>query len=311
METVLRSASREVVIAPDRPFCIIGERINPTGRKIFQEQLRRGDLSRIEIDVAQQVAGGAMVLDVNMGAPLADEAELMVAAVKLIQGACDLPLCIDSSIIEVLDAGLAAYDGKALVNSVTAEDERLEAILPLVKKYGAAVIALPNDEEEIPDDPRQRLELARKIIDVATGRYGIPLSDIVIDPLAMPVGADTSLVAKTLETLELLRADFGVNTTLGASNVSFGMPDRHTIGASFLPMAIRCGLTSAILDARSPQIVRAVQAADLLLDRDPWGAAWIAAHRAQQAAAARQTTSPPNAGPGAVPAPGPAPRAAT
>jgi len=311
METVLRSASREVVIAPDRPFCIIGERINPTGRKIFSEQLRRGDLSRIEIDVAQQVAGGAMVLDVNMGAPLADEAELMVAAVKLIQGACDLPLCIDSSIIEVLDAGLAAYDGKALVNSVTAEDERLEAILPLVQKYGAAVIALPNDEEEIPDDPRQRLELARKIIDVATGRFGIPLADIVIDPLAMPVGADTSLVGKTLETLELLRAEFGVNTTLGASNVSFGMPDRAAIGASFLPMAIRCGLTSAILDARSPQIVRAVQAADLLLDRDPWGAAWIAAHRAQQPAAARQTTSPPNAGPGAVPAPGPAPRAAT
>ena len=194
METVLRSASREVVIGPRQPFCIIGERINPTGRKIFQEQLRRGDLSRIEIDVAQQVAGGAMVLDVNMGAPLADEAELMVAAVKLIQGLTDLPLCIDSSIIEVLDAGLAAYQGKALVNSVTAEDERLEAILPLVKKYGAAVIALPNDEEEIPEDPRQRLDLARKIIDVATGRFGIPLEDIVIDPLAMPVGADTSLV---------------------------------------------------------------------------------------------------------------------
>ena len=152
METVLRSASKEVVISPDRAFCIIGERINPTGRKIFQEQLRRGDLSRIELDVAQQVAGGAMVLDVNMGAPLADEAELMVAAVKLIQGQTDLPLCIDSSIVEVLDAGLATYQGKALVNSVTAEDERLAAILPLVKKYGAAVIALPNDEEEIPDE---------------------------------------------------------------------------------------------------------------------------------------------------------------
>ena len=282
METVLRSASREVVIGPQQPFCIIGERINPTGRKIFQEQLRRGDLSRIEIDVAQQVAGGAMVLDVNMGAPLADEAELMVAAVKLIQGACDLPLCIDSSIIEVLDAGLAAYQGKALVNSVTAEDERLEAILPLVKKYGAAVIALPNDEEEIPEDPRKRLDLARKIIDVATGRFGIPLEDIVIDPLAMPVGADTSLVVKTMETIALLREEFGVNTTLGASNVSFGMPDRHAIGAAFLPMAITSGLTSAILDARAPQIVRAVQAADLLLDRDPWGASWIAAHRAEQ-----------------------------
>jgi 5-methyltetrahydrofolate--homocysteine methyltransferase len=278
METVLRSASREVVIGPQQPFCIIGERINPTGRKIFQEQLRRGDLSRIEIDVAQQVAGGAMVLDVNMGAPLADEAELMVAAVKLIQGLTDLPLCIDSSIIEVLDAGLAAYQGKALVNSVTAEDERLEAILPLVKKYGAAVIALPNDE-----DPRKRLALARKIIDVATGRFGIPAEDIVIDPLAMPVGADTSLVVKTMETISLLREEFGVNTTLGASNVSFGMPDRHAIGAAFLPMAITSGLTSAILDARTPQIVRAVQAADLLLDRDPWGASWIAAHRAQQA----------------------------
>ncbi len=286
METVLRSASREVVIGPQQPFCIIGERINPTGRKIFQEQLRRGDLSRIEIDVAQQVAGGAMVLDVNMGAPLADEAELMVAAVKLIQGLTDLPLCIDSSIIEVLDAGLAAYQGKALVNSVTAEDERLEAILPLVKKYGAAVIALPNDEEEIPEDPRKRLDLARKIIDVATGRFGIPAEDIVIDPLAMPVGADTSLVVKTMETISLLREEFGVNTTLGASNVSFGMPDRHAIGAAFLPMAITSGLTSAILDARAPQIVRAVQAADLLLDRDPWGASWIAAHRAQQAAQA-------------------------
>jgi 5-methyltetrahydrofolate--homocysteine methyltransferase len=284
MDTVLRSASREVVIGADRPFCIIGERINPTGRKLFQEQLRRGDLSRIEIDVAQQVAGGAMVLDVNMGAPLADEAALMVEAVKLIQGLTDLPLCLDSSIVEVLDAGLATYQGKALVNSVTAEDERLAAILPLVSRYGAAVIALPNDEAEIPEEPQRRLELARKIIDVATGRYGIPIEDIVIDPLAMPVGANTSLVTKTMETISLLREEFGVNTTLGASNVSFGMPDRHTIGATFLPMAITSGLTSAILDARSSQIVRSVQAADLLMDRDPWGAAWIAAHRAQQAA---------------------------
>ena len=285
METVLRSASREVVISPQHPFCIIGERINPTGRKIFQDQLRRGDLSRIEIDVAQQVAGGAMVLDVNMGAPLADEAELMVAAVKLIQGLTDLPLCIDSSIVEVLDAGLATYQGKALVNSVTAEDERLEAILPLVKKYGAAVIALPNDEEEIPEDPRKRLDLARKIINVATGRFGIPAEDIVIDPLAMPVGADTAHGNRTLETIAMLREEFGVNMTLGASNVSFGMPDRHAIGATFLPVAISQGLTSAIMDARSPQIVRAVKAADLLLDRDPWGASWIAAHRAQQAQA--------------------------
>ena len=285
METVLRSASRELRIGGENPFCIVGERINPTGRKIFQDQLRNNDLSRIEIDVAQQVAGGAMMLDVNMGAPLADETELMVAAVKLIQSLCDLPLCLDSSIIEVLEAGLTAYQGKALVNSVTAEDERLDAILPLVREHGAAVIALPNDEEEIPEDPRRRLELVRKIVDVATGKYGIPIEDIVIDPLAMPVGADTSLVVKTMETIALLREEFGVNTTLGASNVSFGMPDRHAIGAAFLPMAIHSGLTSAILDARAPQIVRAVQAADLLLDRDPWGAAWIAAHRAEQARA--------------------------
>jgi len=293
VRTVLSSASRELVIGPAEPFCIIGERINPTGRKIFQQQLRDGDLSRIETDVADQLAGGAMMLDVNMGAPLADEAELMVRAVKLIQGLTDLPLCLDSSIVEVLDAGLAAYQGKALVNSVTAEDERLAAILPLVARHGAAVIGLPNDEEEIPADPRRRVDLARKIIDVATGRYGIDIADIVIDPLAMPVGADTSLVGTTLETIALLRDEFGVNMTLGASNVSFGMPDRHAIGAAFLPIAISAGLTSAIMDARAPQIVRAVKAADLLLDRDPWGAAWIAAHRAAQAAQAAQSLGGP------------------
>jgi 5-methyltetrahydrofolate--homocysteine methyltransferase len=283
VHTVLSSATRQVIIGPDQPFCIIGERINPTGRKVFQNELRAGDLSRVEVDVAQQAAGGAMVLDVNMGAPLADEADLMARAVRLIQGLTDLPLVIDSSIIEVLDAGLAAYQGKALVNSVTAEDDRLAAILPLVKRYGAAVIGLPNDEEEIPEEPRRRAGLARKIIDVATGSYGIPAQDIIIDPLAMPVGADTAHPGRTLETIGLLREEFGVNMTLGASNVSFGMPDRHTIGASFLPMAIAAGLTSAIMDARSPQIVRAVKAADLLLDRDAWGASWIAAHRAAQA----------------------------
>ena len=279
MDTVLRSASKEVIIGSGRPFCVIGERINPTGRKIFQEQLRRGDLSRVEIDAAEQVAGGAMVLDVNMGAPLADEKELMVESVKLIQSLTDLPLCIDSSIVEVLEAGLATYQGKALVNSVTAEDERLEAILPLVARHGAAVIGLPNDEEEIPEDPGRRLELARKIIDTATGRYGIPIEDVLIDPLAMPIGADTSVVARTLETLELLRREFGVNTTLGASNVSFGMPDRTALVAAFLPMASAAGLTSAIMNARSPELVRAARACDLLLDRDEWGASWIAAYR--------------------------------
>jgi 5-methyltetrahydrofolate--homocysteine methyltransferase len=284
VHTILSSATKTVRIGDDQPFAIIGERINPTGRKIFQLQLRNGDLSRIEIDVKEQVAGGAMLLDVNMGAPLADETALMTQAVTLIQRLTDLPLVIDSSIIEVLDAGLAAYQGKALVNSVTAEDERLDAILPLVKKYGAAVIGLPNDEEEIPEEPAKRVDLARKLIGVATQKYRIPIEDIVIDPLAMPVGADTLHPERTLETIALLKAEFGVNMTLGASNVSFGMPDRHSIAAAFLPIAASHGLTSAIMDARAPQVVRAVKAADLVLNRDEWGAAWIAAHRAQLAA---------------------------
>ena len=287
MHTILSSATTTVRIGDDQPFAIIGERINPTGRKIFQQQLRQGDLSRVEIDVKEQVAGGAMLLDVNMGAPLADEAELMRQAVPLIQGLTDLPLVIDSSIIEVLDAGLAAYQGKALVNSVTAEDERMEAILPIVKKYGAAVIGLPNDEEEIPEEPERRLELTRKLIHTATEKYKIPVEDIVIDPLAMPVGADTTLVKKTLQTIELIHDELGLNMTLGASNVSFGMPGRHALGATFLPMAMNCGLTSAIMDVRSPQIVEAVKAADLLLGNDEWGMAWIARARAAAAAAER------------------------
>jgi 5-methyltetrahydrofolate--homocysteine methyltransferase len=285
VHTRLSSATREVVIGPDQPFCLIGERINPTGRKLFAEQLRAGDLSRIAVDVEQQVAGGATMLDVNMGVPLADEAELLAKAVTMIQEITDLPLCIDSSVVEALEAGLSAYRGKALVNSVTGERERLDAILPLVKEHGAAVIALPNEEDEIPDDPRKRLEITRKIVDVAVGEFEIPLEDIVIDPLAMPIGADSTLVRKTLDTIELIRAEFGLNMTLGASNVSFGMPDRHALGAAFLPMAMRCGLTSAVMDVRTPQIVEAVKAADLLLGNDEWGAAWIAAHRAKKQSA--------------------------
>jgi 5-methyltetrahydrofolate--homocysteine methyltransferase len=202
----------------------------------------------------------------------------------LIQSLTDVPLCLDSSVIEALEAGLATYEGKALVNSVTAEDDRLEAILPLVKRHGAAIIALPNDEFEIPYEPERRLELARKIVDVATNNYGIAIEDVIIDPLAMPIGADTTLVVKTLETIAVIHDELGVNMTLGASNVSFGMPDRTTLGAAFLTIAMRSGLTSAIMDARTPQLVRAVKAADLLLNRDEWGASWIAAHRAQQSA---------------------------
>jgi 5-methyltetrahydrofolate--homocysteine methyltransferase len=217
-----------------------------------------------------------------MGAPLADEAELMVKAVTLIQRLTDLPLVIDSSIPEVLEAGLATYQGKALVNSVTAEDERLHTILPLVTKYHAAVIGLPNDEEEIPNEPERRLELARKLIRVATDTYKVPVEDIVIDPLAMPVGADTAHTVRTLETIALIREEFGVNMTMGASNVSFGMPDRHAITAAFLPLAAANGLTSAIMDARSPDVVKSVKAADLLLGRDDWGAAWISFYRSRQ-----------------------------
>jgi 5-methyltetrahydrofolate--homocysteine methyltransferase len=283
-ETVLRSATREVVIGHGRRFCLIGERINPTGRKIFQEQLRAGDLSAIERDVHAQVAGGADVLDVNMGVPLTDEAELLARAIHLVQELTDTPICIDSSVVEALEAGLSAYRGRALVNSVTAEDERLEQILPLVKKHDAAIIALPNDHDEIPMEADKRLELTAKIVRVATEEYGIAAADIVIDPLAMPIGADTTVVRTTLETIARIRHDFGLNMTLGASNVSFGMPDRHTLGAAFLPMAMQAGLTSAIMDTRTPQIVDAVKAADLLLDHDEWGMAWIAAHRKRQAA---------------------------
>jgi 5-methyltetrahydrofolate--homocysteine methyltransferase len=289
MHTVLRSATREVVIGDDQPFCLIGERLNPTGRKVFAEQLRRGDLSRIAIDVEQQVVGGATTLDINMGVPLADEAELLAQAVTMVQGLTDLPLVIDSSVVEALEAGLAAYQGKALVNSVTGERERLDAILPIVARHGAAVIALPNEEDEIPDEPERRLEITRKILDVACGEYGIAQEDIVIDPLAMPVGADTTLVKTTLRTIELIHDELGLNMTLGASNVSFGMPGRPALGAAFLPMAMQCGLTSAIMDVRSPQIVEAVKAADLLLGNDDWGAAWIARFRAIAAAAAEKT----------------------
>jgi 5-methyltetrahydrofolate--homocysteine methyltransferase len=283
VETVLQSRSKTVVIGSEQPFCVIGERINPTGRKAFQAQLQAGDLSQLEIDVAEQVAGGADMLDVNVGDPLADEIALMSAAVKLAQDLTDLPLCIDSSVIEALEAGLAAYEGKALVNSVTGEDERLEAILPLVARHGAAVIGLANDDE-IPMEPERRLEVARKIVSVA-GDYGIPPEDVVIDPLAMPVGAEPRAVTLFIETLRLLREELGVNTTCGASNTSFGLPGRHVLGAGFLAIAASHGLTSAIMDARSPVCVEGVRAADFLLGHDEWGGRWIAAYRAKQTAA--------------------------
>jgi len=283
--TVLRSATKEVVIGADRPFCVIGERINPTGRPVLQKALREGDLSIIAKDVASQVAGGANVLDINMGVPLTDEAELLVKAIELVQQLTDLPICIDSSVVEALDAGLAAYQGRALVNSITAEDDRLAAILPLVKKYDAAVVALPNDEDEIPMEHEKRLLLTEKIVRVATQEYGIAIDDIVIDPLAMPIGADSTVGRETLATIRGIRERWGMNTTCGASNVSFGMPARHALNGAWLPLAMSAGLTSAIMDARTPQVVDSVRAADLLLGNDEWGSAWISTHRARQAAA--------------------------
>ena len=283
MHTVLQSRSKSVTIGHDQPFCVIGERINPTGRKRFAEELRGGDLSTVEADAVAQVEAGADMLDVNAGIPLVDEPELLKSMLRTVQDAVEAPICIDSSVIEALEAGLSVYEGKALVNSVTGEDDRLEEILPLVARHGAAVIGLANDETGIPETPQKRLEIARKIVSAA-GDHGIPPEDIVIDPLAMTVGADTEAVKVTLEAIRLIREELGVNMSLGASNVSFGLPQRHALNAAFLPMAMAAGLTSAIMSCASP-VVDAVRAADLLLGHDEWGARWIAAHRAREAAA--------------------------
>ena len=284
MDTILRSRTKTVTIGAGHPFCIIGERINPTGRKKLAEELKGGDLSTVVADTDAQVAAGADMLDVNAGIPLVDEAELLATMLKTVQETADIPICIDSSVIEALEAGLAVYEGKALVNSVTGEDDRLEEILPLVARHGAAVIGLANDETGIPETPQQRLDIARKIVSAA-GDHGIPPEDVVIDPLAMTVGADTEAVTTTLQTISLIRDELGVNMSLGASNVSFGLPERFVLNAAFLPMAMAAGLTSAIMST-AEVCVSSVRAADLLLGHDPWGASWIAAHRARQAAAA-------------------------
>ena len=285
MHTVVQSASKTVTIGHDQPFVIIGERINPTGRKKFQELLRAGDLSTIAVDVESQIKGGADMLDVNMGVPLTDEPALLSKAIKMIQGMTDMPICIDSSVIEALQAGLEAYEGKALVNSMTGEDDRMELILPLIKKHNAAIIALPNDEIGIPATAAERIVITEKIIR-AVEKHGISLDNLVIDPLAMTVGADPEAVKITLETIHLIREKFGLNMTLGASNISFGLPNRHALNAAFLPAAMSHGLTCAVMDARTPAINEAVRAADLLLGMDQWGGNWITRFRAQEAAMA-------------------------
>jgi 5-methyltetrahydrofolate--homocysteine methyltransferase len=288
--TVLRSRSNTVEIGADRTFCIIGERINPTGRKKFAEELRAGELSLVTHDAVAQVDAGANMLDVNAGIPLVDEAELLASMLTTVQAAVDVPICIDSSVIEALEAGLSVYEGRALVNSVTAEDERLSEILPLVARHDAAVIGLANDETGIPETPEKRLECARKIVSAAAD-YGIARDDVLIDPLAMTVGADPSAVRTTLTTISLIRDELGVNMCLGASNVSFGLPDRHALNAGFLPMAMAAGLTSAIMSTAQP-VVDAVRASDLLLGHDEWGANWIAVHRARRATVAQGAPVP-------------------
>jgi 5-methyltetrahydrofolate--homocysteine methyltransferase len=281
MHTVLSSATKTVTMGHDLPFVIIGERLNPTGRKLFQEKLRADDLSTINIDVADQVAGGCDMLDVNMGVPLTDEPALLARAIKLVQSLTDLPICIDSSVIEALDAGLAVYEGKALVNSMTGEDERMDIILPLVKKYDAAILALPNDEIEIPMLAKDRMVIVEKIVR-RVEKEGISLDNLLIDP--MPVGADPENAKNTLETIYLIKEKYGLNMSIGASNVSFGLPNRHALNAAFMPMAMSMGLTSAIMDGRTPEVVQAVRAADLLLGLDQWGANWITNFRANKEA---------------------------
>ncbi len=273
-ETVLSSATREVVIGFDRPFVIIGERINPTGRKQLAAEMAAGDYSRVEADARAQVAAGAHMLDVNAGIPLADEPRILAEAIRLVQSITDVPLSIDSSIVAALEAGLEAYQGKALVNSVTGEEERLESVLPLVKKYGAAVVAISNDETGISEDPDVRFEVARKIVERAED-HGIPRCDVVVDPLIMPVGALNNAGIAALRLIRRLREELKVNTTCGASNVSFGLPNRNGLNAAFLSMAIGAGLTSAITNPLHEEVIAATMGADVMMGHDPDCARWI------------------------------------
>ena len=273
------------MVSVDRPFVIIGERINPTGRKVLAAEMKDGRMDRVRADAIAQAEAGAHMLDVNAGIPAADEPALLVAAIKAVSEVSDLPICIDSSVLEALEAGLAAYEGKALVNSVTAEDERMERILPLVKKHGAAVIAMANDETGISMIPSERVAIARRIVERAAD-HGIPPEDVIIDPIAMTVAADPTCGLVTLETMRLIRDELGNNMTCGASNVSFGLPDRATVNAAFLPLAMHAGLTCAITNPLVPEVRRAVLAGDLLLGHDEYAMKWIAAFRAGQAAAA-------------------------
>jgi 5-methyltetrahydrofolate--homocysteine methyltransferase len=273
-DTVVSSATKEVVIGFDRPFVIIGERINPTGRKILAAEMAAGDFTRVEADARAQVEAGAHMLDVNAGIPLADEPAILARAIQLVQSITDVPLSIDSSIVAALAAGLAVYKGKALVNSVTGEDERLESVLPLVKKYGAAVIAISNDETGISEDPDVRYAVAKKIVERAAD-HGIPACDVVVDPLVMPIGAINQAGVQVMRLVHRLRTELKVNTSCGASNISFGLPNRDGINSAFLTMAMAAGMTSAITNPMHVEVVRACMGADVMLGHDPDCARWI------------------------------------
>ena len=277
-ETVISSASREVIIGFDHPFVMIGERINPTGRKILAAEMAAGDFTRVSSDALAQVQAGAQMLDVNAGIPLADEPAILARAVQLVQSITDVPLSIDSSIVAALEAGLAVYKGKALVNSVTGEEERLESVLPLVKKYGAAVVAISNDETGISEDPDVRFAIAKKIVERAAD-HGIPACDVVVDPLVMPIGAINLAGRQVMHLLQRLRNELKVNSTCGASNVSFGLPNRNGVNAAFLTMAIGAGLTSAITNPLHPEIMQACLGADVMMGHDPHCANWITKYR--------------------------------
>ncbi|HSR71168.1 MAG TPA: methyltetrahydrofolate cobalamin methyltransferase [Kiloniellales bacterium] len=272
--TVVSSHRREVVIGFDRPFCVIGERINPTGRKKLAAEMAAGDFSTVEADALAQVEAGAHMLDVNAGIPLADEPAILAETIKLVQSLVDVPLSIDSSIVAALERGLEVYQGRPLVNSVTGEEERLESVLPLIKKYDAAVVAISNDETGISEDPDVRFEVARKIVERAAD-HGIPAADVVVDPLVMPVGALGQAGASVFRLIRRLREELGVNTTCGASNISFGLPNRHALNASFLAMAAGAGMTSAILNPLHAEEMSALMAADVLNGVDPNCFRWL------------------------------------
>ncbi|MCC6471377.1 MAG: methyltetrahydrofolate cobalamin methyltransferase [Alphaproteobacteria bacterium] len=273
-DTVISSATREVVIGFDRPFVVVGERINPTGRKLLAAEMAAGDMSRVRADALAQVEAGAHMLDVNAGIPLADEPKILAEAIQLVQSLTDVPLSIDSSIVAALEAGLAVYKGRPLVNSVTGEEERLEVVLPLIKKYDCAVIAISNDETGISEDPDVRFAVAKKIVNRAQD-FGIKPADIVVDPLVMPVGAINIAGATAFKIIRRLREELKVNTCCGASNISFGLPNRHGMNAAFLSMAIGAGMTSAIMNPLRAEEMMAVMGADVLMGHDEHCARWI------------------------------------